>query len=191
MKTTVPSNPTVSMSGSSRAKPPFHGAEPAAASTRPQFGSRPNAAVLTSGDVAIRRAIASASSGEDAPPTSISSSTVAPSPSSTICRASDEQTVSRAAASCRVTRRGPLEIGRAVREQHHRVVRRALAVDGDPVEARVDGGAEQRAGLARAERVVGRNDREHRGEARVDHSGALRHTADDEAVARNEACFGP
>ena len=44
-------------------------AEPAAARMRPQFGSRPNAAVLTSGEVAIRRAIAFASPALAAPVT--------------------------------------------------------------------------------------------------------------------------
>ena len=40
--------------------------------------------------------------------------------------------------------------------------------------------------LARLERVVGRDDREHRREVGVDHPGALRHPADGEAVARRE-----
>jgi len=74
------------------ANPPAQKAEPAAARMRPQFGSRPKAAVLMSGDVAIRLAIASASPGLAAPFTSISSSTVAPSPSSTICRERSAQT---------------------------------------------------------------------------------------------------
>ena len=63
----------------------------------------------------------------------------------------------------------------------HRVVRRALAVDRDRVEARVDRGPQELDRLARLERVVGRDDREHRRELRVDHPGALRHAADREA----------
>ena len=59
--TCVPLKATVTRSGSSCAKPPLYGAEPAATSTRPQFASWPNSAVLTSGEVAIRRAIARAS----------------------------------------------------------------------------------------------------------------------------------
>ena len=74
---------------------------PAAARMRPQFGSRPNAAVLTSGEVAIRFAIAFASPALAAPLTSTSSRTVAPSPSMTICRDRSAQTSPSAAANSR------------------------------------------------------------------------------------------
>ena len=49
------------------------------------------------------------------------------------------------------------DAARAVREQHDRIVRRAVAVDGDPVEAPLDGRAQERLGVALAERVVGRD----------------------------------
>ena len=77
----------------------------------------------------------------------------------------------------------PLDAARAVREQQHGVARRALAVDRDRVEAGVDRRPEERDRLAGLERVVGRHDREHRREVRMDHPGALRHAADGEAGA--------
>ena len=82
-----------------------------------------------------------------------------------------------------VGRRRALDAARAVREQQDRVVRRALAVDGDGVEARVDRRAQELDRLAGLERVVGRDDGEHRREVGVDHPGALRHPADREAGA--------
>ena len=145
----------------------------------------------TSGDVAILRATASASESDSAPETAISRSTVAPSPSETISRASAAQTSWSAAASCCVARRAPLEAARAVREQHDSVVRRALAVDRDAVEARVDRRAQDVDRLARLERVVGRDDGEHRREPRMDHPGALRHATDDEAVAVGDGLLRP
>ena len=88
----------VRRSGSSAAKPPSNFAEPAAAAMRPQLASWPNSAVFTSGDVATRSAIARASPSLLAPRTAISASTVAPSPSTTICFASSPHTVRRQSA---------------------------------------------------------------------------------------------
>ena len=118
------------------------------------------------------------------PATAISSSTVAPSPSATIWPREVGADLAERGGERRRAQR-PLDAARAVREQHDRVVRRALAVDRDPVEARVDGGAEEAARLARLERVVGRDDRQHRREAGMDHPRALRHPADGEPAARD------
>ena len=67
---------------------------------RPQFASWPWSAVFTSGEVATRSAIARASASLAAPCTAISATTVAPSPSATICLASSPQTVRRQSANC-------------------------------------------------------------------------------------------
>ena len=150
---------------------------------RPQFASRPNSAVFTSGEVAIRRAIARASASLAAPVTAISATSVAPSPSATICAASSLQTRRSASTNASSLAGVALDRRRSGGEQHDRVVRRALAVDRDRVEARVDGGAEEVDRLALRERVVGRDDGEHRRQVGVDHPAALRHPADGEAGA--------
>ena len=75
-------------------------------------------------------------------------------------------------------RRQGLDLARSVREEQDGVVRRAIPVDGDRVERRIDRGAQELDRLARLERIVGRDEREHRREVRVDHPGALRHAAD-------------
>ena len=82
-----------------------------------------------------------------------------------------------------VARRRPLDAARAVRKQQHGVVRRALSVDRDRIEAHVDRGAQELDRLTRLERIVRRQYRQHRRELRVDHSRALRHAADGEARA--------
>src|SRR5277367_1356426 len=69
---------------------------PAAARMRPQLGSAPAIAVFTSGEFAMVSAICFAARSLGAPRTSISITCRAPSPSSTICRASDRQTSSSA-----------------------------------------------------------------------------------------------
>ena len=94
------------------AKPPLNGALPAAISTRPQFASRPKSAVLTSGEVAIRCAIARASAVLAAPATLISATSVAPSPSTTICDERSRQTV-RSASANDVSVAGERSIGAA------------------------------------------------------------------------------
>ena len=128
----------------------------------------------------MRWAIAFASASLAAPATLISASSVAPSPSATICDDRSRQTRAQRECECLVARRRALDLRDAGGEQHDRVVRRALAVDGDRVEARLDRGAEERDRVARLERIVGRDDREHRREVRVDHPGALGHAADRE-----------
>ena len=67
---------------------------PAAWAIRPQFGSRPKRAVLTSGELAIVRATRSASSAEAAPSTSTRATRAAPSPSRMISIASCSRTAS-------------------------------------------------------------------------------------------------
>ena len=70
---------------------------------------------------------------------------------------------------------------RTVREQHDRVVRRAITVDRDPIEAALDRGPQERLGLAVYEGVVGGDDNEHRREKWMNHSSALGHPTDGEA----------
>jgi len=83
-----------------------------------------------------------------------------------------------------------LHAARAVREQHDRIVRRALAIDGDPVEACLDGWSEDVGRLTRSEGIVGRDQGQHRREAGMDHPCALRHPADREAVTLNHRLLG-
>ena len=83
----------------------------------------------------------------------------------------------------RVGRRRSLDRRCTRCEQHDRVVRRALAVDRDRVEGRVDRGPEEGDRLARLERIVRRDDREHRRQVGVDHPRALGHATDGEAGA--------
>ena len=85
----MPSNETP---GSGRGARSRRSTAPEARRQARAFGSRPKAAVFTSAEVATRSAIARASSDEEAPLTVISRTTVAPSPSATICRARSEQT---------------------------------------------------------------------------------------------------
>ena len=80
----------------------------------------------------------------------------------------------------------PCDPARAVREQEHGVVRRAVAVDRDRVERLVDGGPQELDRLARRERVVGRDEGEHRRKVGMDHPRALRHTSEREALARDD-----
>ena len=85
----------------------------------------------------------------------------------------------------RVGRRVARHAARAVGEQDDRVVRRALAVDRDAIEALCDDGPQEALDLVPGEGEVGRDDGEHRGQAGMDHPGALRHAPDGEAVARD------
>ena len=140
----------------SRATP----ARPAAARMRPQFGSPPWRAVLTSGDSATVRAMRSASAVVRAPSTRTSATRVAPSPSRTSISREPARGLGRAPPRRR-RRPGPgRSIGgaprRAAREHDRAVVGRGVAVDGDAVEARADGVAERRrsSGGATAASVV-------------------------------------
>ena len=54
-----------------------------------------------------------------------------------------------------------------------------------------DGRSQERLGLARVERVVGRDHDEHRREARMDHPGPLRHPSDGEARPMRDRDLGP
>ena len=131
----------------------------------------------------MRCAIACASAASTAPATLISASSVAPSPSATIWRG-------EVAADVRERRR-ERGVGRGVRSTGAAPFASSTTasfVEHSPsteiaLKLVVDGGAQELDRLARLERVVGRDDREHRREVRVDHPGALRHAADGEAVA--------
>ena len=116
---------------------------PATAMRRPQFGSPPCTAVLTSGELAIARAVRRASSSDAAP------------------RDANRDRLGRAFAAAndadreRFARRlqaadeerpvalGQLDAARAVGEREHAVVGRTFAVDGDRVERLVDRGLER------------------------------------------------
>ena len=110
--------------------------------------------------------------------TTISSTTVAPSPSATIWRARSAQTVCNAPANAGVVARG---IAGAVGEEHHRIVRRAVPVDGDPIERPLDRRSQEGGRLALVEWIVGGDDDEHRRETGMDHPRPLRHPADGES----------
>ena len=129
----------------------------------------------------MRRATATASSSEDAPATRISRRTVAPSPSSTIWRARS-RTPRRARP--RTLRRLP-DRARSRSAPFASSTTASFVEHSPSTEMRLKlastAGRRSSTRLARLERVVGRDDREHRREARVDHPGALRHPADGEA----------
>ena len=136
---------------------------------RPQLGSPPNSAVLTSGESATaarhalgRLRIAAAHEHAPDPP--------APSPSATIASASARSSASSAspnAASSSLLGRDR-HAARTARHQDHRVVGRQLAVDADPVERPLHGVAEQplRALRARAPRRSARSTASSRSAAR-------------------------
>ena len=109
-------------------------ARPAAAMSRPQFGSPPWMAVLTSGELAIVFAACRASAVEAAPVTVTVTSLVAPSPPRTISSARSQadraQRIGERGRSRFVDRGARCAVG----EQQHAVVGRAFAVDGDGVE---------------------------------------------------------
>ena len=111
----------------------------------------------------MRCAIAFASAWLTAPETLISATSVAPSPSATTWPRQVAADLGERRGNASSSRAAP---ERAVREQHDRVVRRALAVDRDRVEALCDGGPQELDRLAGCERVVGRDDGEHRREVR-------------------------
>ena len=157
---------------------------------RPQFGSRPNAAVLTSGEVAIRRAIAFASPAVAAPLTSISRRMVAPSPSATICCARSAQTSpsapanSASVAAVRSTPLSPFASRMTASFVEHSPSTEIL------LKLWLTARLRKPCASAALQRVVGGDDREHRREVRVDHPGALRHPADREAAARDDCLLG-
>ncbi len=102
--------------------------------SRPQFGSPPWIAVLTSSELAIALAAWRASTLDAAPVTLTVTSLVAPSPPRTMPSASSRQTAVRPSTNDAVARLVDDDAAGAVGEQHHAVVGRALAVDGDRVE---------------------------------------------------------
>ena len=153
---------------------------PSSARMRPQLGSSPWIAHFTRLARDTERAAATASSSLAAFSTSMRISLLAPSASATSCRARSAHTAvtawSRSSyAGCRT--------GRAAREQQHGVVRRRAAVAVDAIEGDARGRAQhgvERGGVGHG---VGRDHDEHRGQRRGEHARALRHPADDEAVA--------
>ena len=100
---------------------------PIAMATRPQFGSAPCTAVLTSGEFTIALATRRAWASSRAPSTRTSMSVVAPSPSRAICRVSDRADVTE-----RLLERGEVDrAGGAVGEDGRGVAGRGVGVDAD------------------------------------------------------------
>ncbi len=157
-------------------------AAPAAWAIRPQLGSRPNSAVLTSGELAIARATRSASAAVAASLTSIRPTRTAPSPSRTISIASCLQHRLQQALGQRLA-------GGAGRLQQDHVVGAHLAVDRDPVEGGVGGGLQRRCRVG--DDGVGLDEAEHRRHVRLDHPRTLRLGGEGDAVDRQRAALGP
>ena len=152
---------------------------------RPQFGSPPCSAALTSGELATARA--TRSTVASSPPVHVH----AADPLRALAVAHDLQ---REPAQ-RVVERLPqaqLVLGlrrddhaaRARGHQHRRVVGGELPVDGDAVERALDAHAEQQVGGLGLERRVGLHEAEHGREARLDHPRALGLGADPHGAGR-------
>ena len=147
---------------SSRSSPAS--AIPAAWAIRPQFGSRPKSAVLTSGELAIARATRSASAGEAAP------LDLDPADPRGALAVGDD--LERELQQHRLEQAlGQRLAGGPGRLQQHGVVGAHLAVDGDPLEGGVDGGAQRGVGVL--DDGVGLDEAEHRRHVRLDHPAAL------------------
>ncbi len=155
---------------------------------RPQLGSAPWTAVLTSEDAATVRATARASASSAAPFTVTSMRCSAPSPSAAIAIARDRQTASRASANA-PTSSAAIEAaaGRTVGEHEDRVVGRGVAVDRHLVEAAIDGRPQQRPERRGVDGRIGGEEGEHRRHLRMDHAGALGHAADADHAAIGQA----
>ena len=151
---------------------------PAAARTRPQFGSPPWIAVRTRFEFVMVRAARRASAAEAAPRTRTSNTFVAPSPSATIIRARSAHTVWTPSSNSREVRALRRHAGVAVREHEQRVVRAGVAVDRDRVERRVRDVRDDPPQIALVHRRIRRHEREERRHVRMDHPRALRDAAD-------------
>ena len=146
-----------------------------AATRRPQLGSQPAQAVLTSGEWAMALATRSASASAAAPSMRSSTTWVTPSPSATIWRASEVQTWVERGGKCWIAGADGGAAG-AGGEQQHGVVGGGVAVDGDAVEADFDGGAQIGVEHGRLDGGVGEDVDEHGGvghQLRMNHAGAL------------------
>ena len=130
---------TSPMQMSSRADVEATPARPTAARMRPQLGSPPWSAVLTSGDSATVRAMRSASAAVRAPSTRTSAMRVAPSPSRTIISREVARGLGERVAERVVVARPRASMGgapaRAAGQHHRHVVGRGVAVHRDAVEA--------------------------------------------------------
>ena len=190
--TETPSNETVRRSASTLAKPPFHGADPAAASTRPQFGSRAERRRLHQRrgrdpsrhrfGLRVRCGTRDADLEEHGGALAVRHDL------------SRERMRRPRRAQPRSARRSPSS--RPIPLAPFASSTTASLVEHSPsTEMRLKLAStrlpEKRDRLAGLERVVGRDDREHRGEPRMDHPGPLRHPADDETVSRRQRLLGP
>ena len=131
---------------------------PAAWAIRPQLGSRPKSAVLTSGELAIARATRSASAAEAAP---LDLDPADPGGALAVGDDLDRELEQDGLEQALGKRRA----GGAGRLQEHGVVGAHLAVDGDPLEGGADRGAQRRVGIL--DDGVGLDEAEHRREARL------------------------
>ena len=146
---------------------------PAAASTRPQFGSSPYSAHLSRSERAMLR------------PTSTASSSVAAFDDldgdllGGALGVGDQLLAARSASTCvhrpRAASSDGVDPAGAARQQQHGVVGGHAAVGVDPVERHAGGRAQRRVERRGVGDRVGGEHAEHRGEARREHAGALDH----------------
>ena len=149
---------------------------PSAARMRPHDGSPPKIPDLTRLPPATARARSRASARSRSPSTSTTSSLLAPSPSAAMARARSAQISASAAREAIQVGAAPLDGPRArapVGQRDHAVVGRHVAVDGDGVEAVLDGAGQRRLQHRGRDRRVGGDEAEHGRHLRVDHPRPL------------------
>ena len=162
-------------------------APPTACAIRPQFGSPPFSAALTSGEFATPRAARSTSTRVAAAHDHAADPRRALAVAHDLERELAQEGVEGLAEAQLVL---GLLLDRhaacAARHQQRRVVRGELAVDRDAVERALDGHAEQQVGGRGVERGVGLHEAEHRRERRLDHARALGLRAEADCAAARE-----
>ena len=161
--------PSIAMSSGSGAVP--GSAAPTACAIRPQFGSPPCSAVLTSGELATARGDGARRSARGRRARRRGRRAARPRRRATMSSASWRSSASSASpkrSSSSLSRRDRDARSRREHMQDHRVVGRQLAVDGDAVEGALDAHAEQQVGGlgARARRRSARSRASSRSAAR-------------------------
>ena len=151
---------------------------PIAIATRPQFGSAPCTAVLTSGELTMALATRLACSADWARSTLTSISFSAPSPSRATCLVSDDGDLVQA-----VLERVEIDgAGSATGHDDRRVAGRGVGVDRHAVERAVDDPPEDRVEVVGGDARVGEQQGDQRGHVRLDHPDTLG-DADDACAA--------
>ena len=146
---------------------------PAAAAMRPQFGSAPWTAVLTSEEEATVRATARAAASSAAPDDGDLDEVLRPPRRRPRSRSQARGRPSRARPRMPRGRRRPsigVTAGRAVGQDDDGVVGRGVAVDGHLVEGALDRRAQEFAERQRGDRRIGGQEGEHRRHLRMDHA---------------------